>query len=95
MLYSGVRSGSLTAVSFYFSFPPGSHMVLQDLNLRRITGIRCNTFSIPPYFWQLLLPSLISERDMDTMAEKDKDEAVNELNGNSVGYLGYQKWKTA
>lgn len=35
--------------------------------------------------------SLISERDMDTMAEKDKDEAVNELNGNSVGYLGYQK----
>ena len=25
--------------------------------------------------------SLISERDMDTMAEKDKDEAVNELNG--------------
>ena len=39
--------------------------------------------------------SLISERDMDTMAEKDKDEAVNELNGNSVGYLGYQKQKTA
>ena len=35
--------------------------------------------------------SLISERDMDTMAEKDKEEAVNELNGNSVGYLGYQK----
>lgn len=35
--------------------------------------------------------SLISERDMDTMEEKDKDEAVNELNGNSVGYLGYQK----
>ena len=32
---------------------------------------------------------------MDTMAEKDKDEAVNELNGNSVGYLGYQKQKTA
>lgn len=31
--------------------------------------------------------SLISERDMDTMAEKDKDEAVNELNGNSVGYV--------
>ena len=29
------------------------------------------------------------------MAEKDKDEAVNELNGNSVGYLGYQKQKTA
>ena len=48
MLYSGVLSGSLTAVSFCFSFPPGSHMVLQDLNLRRITGIRCNTFSIPP-----------------------------------------------
>lgn len=39
--------------------------------------------------------SLISERDMDTMEEKDKDEAVNELNGNSVGYLGYQKEKTA
>ena len=35
--------------------------------------------------------SLISERDMDTMAGKDKEEAVNELNGNSVGYLGYQK----
>lgn len=29
------------------------------------------------------------------MEEKDKDEAVNELNGNSVGYLGYQKEKTA
>lgn len=39
--------------------------------------------------------SLISERDMDTMAEQDRDEAVNELNGNSVGYLGYQKEKTA
>ena len=48
MLYFGVHFGSLTAVSFYFSFPPGSHMVLRDLNLRRITGIRCNTFSIPP-----------------------------------------------
>lgn len=39
--------------------------------------------------------SLISERDMDTMAEKDKDEAVNELNRVAVGYLGYQKEKTA
>ena len=39
--------------------------------------------------------SLISERDMDTMAEKDKDEAVNELNGNSVGFLGYEREKTA
>ena len=35
--------------------------------------------------------SLICDSDMDTMGEKDKDEAVNELNGNSVGYLGYQK----
>ena len=39
--------------------------------------------------------SLISERDMDAMTEKDRDEAVDELNGNSVGYLGYQKRKTA
>ena len=39
--------------------------------------------------------SLISERDMDTMTEKDRAEAVNELNGNSVGHLGYQKGETA
>ena len=39
--------------------------------------------------------SLISERDMDTMAEKDKDEAVNELNGNSVGYLREYRGVTA
>lgn len=39
--------------------------------------------------------SLISERDMDTMTEKERDEAANELNGNFVGYLGYQKEKTA
>ena len=37
--------------------------------------------------------SLISERDMDTMAEKDKDEAVNELNGNSVGLGGRREDK--
>lgn len=37
------------------------------------------------------IAAVLTAIDQISMAEKDKDEAVNELNGNSVGYLGYQK----
>ena len=35
------------------------------------------------------------ERDMATLSAEDREKIVNELNRVAVGYLGYQKEKTA
>lgn len=39
--------------------------------------------------------SIVSERDMATLSEEENVEAINKLNGNYTGYLGYEQDKTA
>lgn len=42
-----------------------------------------------------IISTVSVERDMATLSAEEREKIVNELNRVAVGYLGYQKEKTA